>query len=154
MADWNNPLITTQYDVFVAEAKARDVDAATLFFAAPTNPPTNAIRFNRATSKFEYWDAAAWQPLPISVAGGGTGAITAPLARAALGIGTMGTQDANAVAITAGTIIGLTQLEINASLTFTADGVGTIGTFAKKAKGAYFRDHCVLPVGVDKYATA
>jgi hypothetical protein len=44
----------------------------------------------------------------VAIANGGTGAATAPLARTALGLGTMATQDAGAVVITGGTIGGET----------------------------------------------
>ena len=47
MADWANPTITTQYDVFVNETKARDVDTATMFLNAPVAPPIGAITFAR-----------------------------------------------------------------------------------------------------------
>ena len=47
---------------------------------------------------------------PLAVAEGGTGATTDSGARTNLGLGTMATQDANAVAITGGTITGVTGL--------------------------------------------
>lgn len=47
---------------------------------------------------------------PLAVADGGTGATTDAGARTNLGLGTMATQDANAVAITGGTITGVTGL--------------------------------------------
>lgn len=62
---------------------------------------------------------------PLPVASGGTGANTTAGARTALGIGTMGAQNANAVAITGGVITGITDLAI-------ADG----GTGASTASGA------------------
>jgi len=157
MADWNNPLITTQYDVFVAEAKARDVDVATMFVNAPTNPPTSAMRSVRLALgmfKFQEWDGAAWQPRFLDVAGGGTGAATTPDARVALGIGTMGVQNSNAIAVTGGTVSGLTQLDVTGPITFSADASWDLGTFAKQARKGYFKDALVLPVGVDKYATS
>jgi hypothetical protein len=49
----------------------------------------------------------AWQGTPIAVGFGGTGATTQAGARANLGLGTMATQNANAVAITGGTITGM-----------------------------------------------
>jgi hypothetical protein len=62
-------------------------------------------------------------PLPIAL--GGTGASTAAGARTNLGLGTISTQNANAVAITGGSITGITDLAV-------ADG----GTGASDAAGA------------------
>lgn len=53
--------------------------------------------------------AASLNPTaPLAVASGGTGASTAAGARTALGLGTLATQDASAVALTGGTIDGIT----------------------------------------------
>jgi hypothetical protein len=49
---------------------------------------------------------------PLAVEQGGTGANTASGARTALGLGTMSTQNANAVTITGGSITGITDLAI------------------------------------------
>lgn len=49
----------------------------------------------------------------VAVTDGGTGASTAPGARTNLGLGTIATQDANNVAITGGTIAGITQLDVD-----------------------------------------
>ena len=62
-------------------------------------------------------------PLPISA--GGTGASTAPNARTNLGLGTMSTQDASAVAITGGSINGT---PVGASSASTI--AGTTGAFS------------------------
>lgn len=154
MANWSNPIITTQYDVFVSEAKARDVDSATMFVAAPSNQPTGAIKLVRAPVKFQEWDGAVWVDKVLDVTGGGTGGASAAAARAALGIGTLGAQNSNAIAVTAGTISGLTTFEIAGPMTFSADASWDIGTFAKQARKVYVKDALVLPVGVDKYATS
>lgn len=154
MADWSNPLITTQYDVFVSEAKDRDVDAATMFLNAPSNQPTGAVKLVRAPIKMQEWDGAAWQDKALSVEGGGTGAVTAALARTNLGIGTMGTQNSNAIAVTGGTISGLTSLTLSCSIAFSAGASFDLGSNANKVRKGYFSDALVLPVGVDKYATS
>jgi hypothetical protein len=62
---------------------------------------------------------------PLAIASGGTGASSASGARTNLGLGTIATQDANAVAITGGSITGITDLAV-------ADG----GTGASTAAGA------------------
>ena len=48
----------------------------------------------------------------VTVAGGGTGAPTAAGARTNLGLGTIATQNANAVAVTGGSITGITDLAV------------------------------------------
>lgn len=154
MADWSQPLITTQYDVFLADAKDRDVDSATLFLNAPTNQPTGAIKLLRSPIKFQEWDGAAWNDKVLDLTGGGTGASTASAARTNLGIGSLGIQASNAVAITGGTITGLSQLDVSTSITFAADATYDVGTNAKKARKVYISDALVLPVGVDKYTTS
>lgn len=157
MADWANPLITTQYDVFVSEAKARDVDAATLFLNAPTNPPTGAVKMSRLGSalvKFQEYSAGVFGDVKLDVAGGGTGGSTPAAARTALGIGTMGAQDSSAIAVTGGVVTGLTQLDMSAGITWLNDASYDLGTFAKQTRKGYFKDAIVLPVGADKYATS
>lgn len=109
MADWNLPTITSDYITGVLpNLNSKDVDAATMA-ETPTNPPSNYKRWNVAGSKFQNWNGASWDDLVLSIAGGGTGAITASLARTSLGLGTMATQNSNAVAITGGTIAGVTM---------------------------------------------
>lgn len=153
MANWANPLLTTQYDVFLSECKDRDVDAATMFLNAPTAPPVGAIKLVRAPVKLQEWDGAVWGDKVFDITAGGTGAATAAAARTNLGIGTMGTQNSNAVAITGGTAI-LDGLTMKASLVWNADAAYDLGSFAAQTRKGYFRDALVLPVGVDKYATS
>ena len=143
MADWNTPVLGDPYATFLAAFKDRDLDGATMA-EAPTNPPTGFIRWNVSLSKFQKWNGAAWVDMVLSAAGGGTGGTT-PL-------GTMSTQNANAVAITGGTIAGLTALAISCDLLPNADGVRVLGSAALMFKGAYFKDYLVVPVGVDKWA--
>ena len=155
MANWSNPLITTQYDVFVNEAKDRDVDCAQMFLNPPTNQPIGTIRYNRITNTFQEWIAGSvWQDKIIGVAGGGTGASTSGGAVAGLGLGTMSTQNSNAVNITGGNITNLSGFSLGTSITFTADATFDIGTNAVRPRKAYIRDALVVPVGVDKFATS
>ena len=107
MADWNLPTTTSGYLDFVSQMNAKFVDAATLQFGGPVNLPVNTIRFNRSINIFEEWDAATWVPKVIGLVGGGTGANNAGQARINLGIGSMGTQNSNAVNITGGSITGV-----------------------------------------------
>lgn len=108
MADWNNPSGgSSTYALTPSELKARDVDAITLCYSAPSNPPTGAIKYVRASNKFQEWDGASWVDMVLSVAGGGTGATTASGARTNLGMGSMATQSASSVAITGGSLSGV-----------------------------------------------
>ncbi len=54
-----------------------------------------------------------WQATAVAVLYGGTGATTAAGARTNLGLGTIATQNANSVAITGGSITGLTTFDNN-----------------------------------------
>jgi len=72
----------------------------------------------------------------VAVNNGGTGGTTEATARAGLGLGSVSTQNANSIAITGGTITGITDLAI-------ADG----GTGASNATGA--RANLGLSIGSD-----
>lgn len=63
---------------------------------------------------------------PLPVANGGTGGTTQATGRSGLGLGTIATQAANAVAITGGTISGITALTMDSSSTFSMTSNGTI----------------------------
>jgi hypothetical protein len=107
MANWNLPTITSDYIGFVTEMNDKFIDAATLQNGAPTNLPDKTIRYNRSIDIFEEWDLVTWNPKVIGVAGGGTGSTTAAGARTNLGLGSMATQNNNAVNITGGSITGI-----------------------------------------------
>ncbi len=66
MANWSNPTLTSLYTDFVTEVKNRDVDLALGLDPAttsPTNVPTNAIRWNSASFKYQKWDGSTWNDL-------------------------------------------------------------------------------------------
>lgn len=110
-ADWNTPVLGTAYVDVLTNLKDRDVDALTLCIVDPTNIPANAIKYNRASDKFQEYVAAVWTDRILSLAGGGTGSATAAGARTNLGLGTMAVQDGNNVNITGGTIGGATAID-------------------------------------------
>jgi len=144
MADWNTPTLTTTYAAFLTALQERDVDAATMA-ESPTNPPNNYIRWNTALSKFQRWNGSIWVDLVLSGAGGGTGGTT-PL-------GTMAVQNANAVAITGGSLSGV-SVTLAGHLLFDADGTRNVGSNAQKANNVYIKNGLVIPVGVDKWVTS
>jgi hypothetical protein len=156
MANWTNPLVTSQYDTFVVETKDRDVDCATMFINQGINVPNGSIRWNRVTSILEQFDATGvvWVPLVLGITGGGTGANNPNGIRVALGLGTMSVQNSNAISISAGVITGLSQFMISCSLTFSADNSFDIGSYAQAARKGYFKGGLVIPNGVDMFVTS
>lgn len=155
MADWNKPTAASTYvPNFIDELAGKDFDAGSAGFSAITNTPAGFLRFNRGTFLWEEWDGAVWVVKSLGVAGGGTGAVDAVTARTNLGIGSLGTQGASAVAITGGTISGITALALTGPITFTSDNAYDIGTDAARPRNVYIRSALVIPSGVDKYATS
>lgn len=125
MANWADtaPDETTVYSGVggvLDQLRSRDKDAYTLA-ESPTSPPTGAIRYLRASDKFQEWNGVAWVDKLISIAGGGTGGGDAATARTNLGLGTISVQNSNAVAITGGSAVGLSAV---------GAGTGTFGTLA------------------------
>jgi len=127
MADWSNPKITSNYVTFVDEVKNRDIDAITLTRVAITGPPLGSIKLLRAPVAFQEYDGSVYTTLLLSLDGGGTGAGTPVAARTNLGLGTMATQNSNAVAITGGNI---------GSVTMSGNIVYNGGAFRMNAGGA------------------
>lgn len=107
-ADWSLPTLATLYADFKTALTDRDVDALTLQKTAPSNLPDGAIKWNRGTTKFQEWSSGggAFVDMVLSLAGGGTGGTSAATARTSLGLGTMAVQDASAVNISGGTLVG------------------------------------------------
>jgi|SRR6478736_4353535 hypothetical protein len=153
MADWGKPTITDLYTDVLDSLNFKDVDGATLFLNVPSNQPVGSIRYDRANNKFQEWNGTAWVDKIISVAGGGTGASSVSGAIAGLGLGTMATQNAVAVAITGGTITGISSLQVSGHITFDTDGTRNIGSAAVRPNVIYVRNALVIPVGANKWAT-
>ncbi len=162
MADWTTPVTSSQYVDVLTFLKNRDVDAATLFVGAPSSQPTGAIRYVRASNKFQEWDGIAWVDKVLSVAGGGTGGSSQASARAELGLGTMAVQDSDDVMITDGVIagdgLGLTNLNasnLGSGLVPTAVlGTGTAdATTFLRGDQTYAVLMVDLPYGADKNTT-
>lgn len=109
MADWTLPVNTSSYLNVLNLLADKDIDAYSMA-ETPTSPPIGAIRYLRATNTFEEWDGALWNVKVVSIASGGTGANTAASARTNLGLGSMATQNNNAVNITGGTAVFSTLL--------------------------------------------
>jgi len=142
MADWSLPSLTSTYANFLSNLKDRDTDAATMA-ESPTTPPTGFIRWNVSLLKFQRWSGAAWVDLVISAAGGGTAGTTA--------IGTMAFQNASAVAITGGTLAGITSLSLSGHLIFASDGSYNIGTPTVRVGTVHIKEGLMIPVGTNKW---
>lgn len=134
--DWNHPQLTDNYDdVLDIYIVGRDIDALTLQKSAPSNLPDGAMAYDRATDLFKEWDlgGSAFVNKKLAVAGGGTGADNTSQARTNLGLGSMAVQDSTAVAITGGSISGIT---LNASvITAGVVAIARGGTGASLALG-------------------
>lgn len=120
MANWSNPTVTSNYATLLGELRDRDVDALTLQLNALTNPPTGAIKLLRSPVKLQEWSGAAFVDKLLDITGGGTGAATAATARNNLGLGSIVTQNANAVVLTGGTIADVSM----------SGSISLVGTFS------------------------
>ncbi len=111
-----------------------------------SNTPTGYIQWVVASNKFQRWNGSGWDDLVLAVAGGGTAGTVA--------LATMAFQASNSVAITGGTIAGVTTFTFNCDLVPDGDETRNLGSNAKKIKKAYIGEGLVIPVGVDKWVTA
>ena len=123
--------------------------AVTLYNTGYTTGPTIAngarvLVFSTGTAFYEVIPSNVSGT--VAVANGGTGATTASGARTNLGLGTMATQDASAVAITGGTLNGTLGGTTPAAGTFTtvaasstvSDSKGNVRTIVQNAQaGSY-----------------
>ena len=116
MANWALPTLADLKVDVLDMLKQREVDAITLA-ESPLNPPVGAVRWNRTLSRFQSWNGTAWVDMIIGMAGGGTGATNPGDFLTNFGLGTMSTQNSNAVNITGGSITGLTTLSTLGNLT-------------------------------------
>lgn len=148
-ADWALPILTSLYTDVLDLLKSRDEDAAIMFdetaSASAASKPDRTMRFNRTLAVFQEWRTAGavWTTKLLGVAGGGTGAASAVDARTNLGLGTMATQSSSAVAITGGTLTGV-SVELAAAgtgLAVQTDNTVDVGTVAKLLRAIYSKVH-------------
>lgn len=106
MADWNKPVASDGYANWPGLVKDRDDLSLTMCdsTAGWSNIPAGAMRWDHAALKLQRYNGSTFVDEVLSVAGGGTGAATAANARTNLGLGSLATQAASAVAITGGAI--------------------------------------------------
>jgi len=84
-ADFNNPTVDDQYTEILPQIRDNQSANAVMFNGVTvSNTPMNAVQF--VSGQFNLWDGAAWNVQPVSIAGGGTGGMTASEARANLGV--------------------------------------------------------------------
>lgn len=106
---------------------------------AVTVSNTGVLSFSAGTTGFTPSSATAGAVTLggiLNLTNGGTGASTAAGARTNLGLGTIATQDANNVAITGGSISGVSAsvTTLTTSSTITANNIATTGTHTTIAK--------------------
>lgn len=129
--DWNSPIAADDTDDVLDGLKSRDVDALTLCVADPTNKPTGAIRWNRSTFKFQEWDGAAWQNMDVA---------------SGLTLGTMASQNSNAITITGGTVTGVAAPA--SIITSGLLGTARLGTGTPSAYTPLFGDQTWKETGI------
>jgi len=154
MADWSKPTLTDLYSDVLSYIDARLNDVAVGFTGTSANIPTGTLRYFRSTNEFQEWNGSAWVVKLLALTSGGTGSGTASGARTNLGLGTIATQNASAIAITGGTLTGISSITLSCNLLFDADGTRNLGSNTAKANAVYIKNGLVIPVGTDKYVTS
>jgi hypothetical protein len=61
--DLNNPLLTSSYTNFLTDLKARDERAWKMDFTGDTNIPTDVIRYNSTSDRFEKYNGSSWDEI-------------------------------------------------------------------------------------------
>lgn len=126
--DWTADDETSPYLNLLDDLLQRDVEVGMMNFDSTSHIPEFFIKYHRA-GKLQERQSGAWVDQVIAIDGGGTGAATAAGARTTLGLGTMATQNSNAVAVTGGAVA--------ASLTGSTNipAAGLTGTIAQARLG-------------------
>ena len=147
-ANWSLPTTADLRTAVLGFLNGKDFDAVSHFYSGDgTNMPTGALKFLRASNKWQEWNGAAWVDVILGLAGGGTGASTAAAARTSLGLTSLATQDPLAV-----NIKGIVEIK-GGNLTFDTDGTRNIGADAIRPNQIWVKNALVIPVGSNKYAT-
>jgi hypothetical protein len=126
-ANWNNPVLTSTYADLVNLLKARDESAMTQMrssLTADTNIPTNTIRWNDTTYKWESWNGTAWVALAATYGINISGNAASASAIAWGGITGKPT-----------TVAGYGITDINTTYAPTLTGGGASGTWAISISG-------------------
>jgi len=109
-ADFNKPTISGDpYVDILPEIRAQMEVVSTMSYGNALNKKTNAVQF--LDGRFQRWDGSAFQNVPISITGGGTGASTAEGARAALSVPSVADVSSGYLS-KAGNLVGLTNYAI------------------------------------------
>lgn len=134
-ADFNKPVTTDNYVDLLAMLRDNQAALARMFASgtSASNIPVGSVRFD--SGKFQTWNGAAWDDVPVSIDGGGTGAQSAADARVALGAN-------NAANLTTG-VLGADRVPgldaakiISGTLTRDTSGNAATATYATSAGSA------------------
>ncbi len=150
MADHSKPVVTSTYTNFVTELDARFDDLALGLDPAvttATNVPTNSVRWNSASFKWQKWNGTSWLDLSsrYSIAVDGTvgattpstGAFTTVVATTSLSTPTVTYAGALALAATGTNVI---TLSTNGVVRATVDSTGALNVSNLTASKVLFSD--------------
>lgn len=135
MANWSLPTIGDLYTNFLAYLKSRDDDAVRMNdsrVTAATTLPDYSKRWNATTQTIQNWLSSAWSNLVLSIAGGGTGAITAADARTNLDVYSKSETDAKYVQG-----IDIATGDVPSDVVMTTNGVWYSGPGAALTAGSW-----------------